>query len=141
MNIMYVCILLTFCFCSFKNGLPKHVAMVTLSHFPLQNVMVHLGDQWHTLILAEQSVLVDIFHSPQALFPFESKPYHKAMKTFCKRFVRLEHSVAMWWFVQLAQLLLCLPCAIAIATVSWWFTIDSRWSIRWYTGYVVVSTV
>ena len=50
-----------------------------------QNVMAHLGEQWQSLTLAEQSVLVDIFHSPQSLFTFDSKPYHKAMNTFCKR--------------------------------------------------------
>jgi inositol 1,4,5-triphosphate receptor type 1 len=51
------------------------------------NVMAHLGEQWQSLTLAEQSVLVDIFHSPQSLFTFDSKPYHKAMNTFCKSLI------------------------------------------------------
>jgi hypothetical protein len=68
------------------DGSERDIGWIIFLHsFYSHNVMMHLGEQWQSLTLAEQSVLVDIFHSPQALFAFDSKPYHRAMNTFCKR--------------------------------------------------------
>ena len=48
-----------------------------------QNVMMDINDKWKELTIAEQSVLVNIFHSPEAVFI----PGTKAYKTCRPRFI------------------------------------------------------
>ncbi|XP_064398624.1 inositol 1,4,5-trisphosphate receptor type 2-like isoform X2 [Halichondria panicea] len=47
------------------------------------NVMMHINDKWKELTIAEQSVLVNIFHSPEAVFIPGTKTY----KTCRPRFI------------------------------------------------------
>jgi len=54
-----------------------------------QNVMAHMTDHWKDLIVAEQSVLVNILHCPQALFPPSTKAYRKAKQTLVKKYVHI----------------------------------------------------
>jgi len=53
------------------------------------NVMAHMTDHWKDLIVAEQSVLVNIFHCPQALFPPSTKAYQEAKQTLVKKYVQI----------------------------------------------------
>jgi len=54
-----------------------------------QNVKVHIADHWKDLILAEQSVLVNIFQCPQALFPPTTKAYQEARQNLLKKYVHV----------------------------------------------------
>ena len=51
--------------------------------------MAHMTDHWKDLIVAEQSVLVNIFHCPQALFPPSTKAYQEAKQTLVKKYVHI----------------------------------------------------
>ena len=50
--------------------------------------MAHMNDYWQDLIRAEQSVLVNIFHCPEALFPQGTKSYQESKNTFVTKYVQ-----------------------------------------------------
>ena len=57
-------------------------------HTHTQNVMAHINDMWGHLKQAELSILVNIFHRPEALFPPKVKAYHQVRDRFIKRYIR-----------------------------------------------------
>ena len=50
--------------------------------------MGHMSDYWQDLIRAEQSVLVNIFHCPEALFPPGTKSYQESKNTLITKYVK-----------------------------------------------------
>lgn len=51
------------------------------------NVMASLSEQWADMIQAEQSILVNIFFSPEAVFSPVTKAYREAQSRFVKRLI------------------------------------------------------
>ena len=92
-----------------------HQLYKTAVHFILtscishaQYVMAEMAEQWNVLIVAEGSVLVNIFHCPQALFPPSTKAYREAKQTLVKKYVHIiERCVMIYIFLQ--HILLIFP--------------------------------
>ncbi len=49
--------------------------------------MAYLSEQWADLIKAENSVLVNIFHCPEALFSPNTVAYRDVQEKFVRRYV------------------------------------------------------